>query len=121
MSLPGSTSCGSNHGVPDRLVCSLRYTQMVPKRQLAGRLTRTDFFNTRVRRDVQKCYFFCREQIWVDSTCFKMGGKLRLKLWVRLGSSPWSLSSHEESSQSRTLLPQRRVDGFSGVVCMATV
>ena len=42
--------------------------------------------NTRVRR----CFRFRWERIWVDSTCLRMGGKVRLTLWVKLGCSPRS-------------------------------
>ena len=53
-------------------------------RQLAG----TDLSNTHLRRDVQKCFGFRREQIWVDLACLKMEGKVGLKLWVQPGCSP---------------------------------
>ena len=41
-----------------KLVCSRRYTQIVPKWHLAGQLSGPDFFNTRARRDAQKSSVF---------------------------------------------------------------
>ena len=34
----------------------------------------TDFGNMHARRDVQKCFRFRWEPIWVDSACLKLGG-----------------------------------------------
>jgi hypothetical protein len=44
--------------------------------------------NTCVRRGAQTCFRFRWKHIWVDATCLKMGGKVSLKLWVKLGCSP---------------------------------
>ena len=71
-----------------KLGCSPRYTPIVPKWNLAGQLAETDFFNTCVRRNVQKFSFFTRGKIWVDLGCLEMEEKVYLKLWVKLGFSP---------------------------------
>ena len=71
-----------------KLVCSRRYTQMVPKWHLAGHLAGPDFFNTHLRRGAHKSLCFSPGANLGGFGLLRNGGKRALAILGQAGVFP---------------------------------